>query len=178
MKREYPVAPLVGVGGVVIDQDRVLLVRRAHEPQRGEWSLPGGALEVGETLAQGVEREVREETGLAVQALAVVEVLDRIVRDSAEAGYEAASHEPGRVRYHYVLIDFLCHGAGGSLANASDADDVCWATLEDLRARQTDRVARFTMDVIEKAFRMDDQLRRDPESINKIAVATAHISAQ
>lgn len=176
MKREYPAAPLVGVGGVVIDGDQVLLVRRAHEPQRGEWSLPGGALEVGETLAQGVEREIREETGLAVHALAVVEVLDRIVRDSPET--ESGKTSDGRVRYHYVLVDFLCHRAGGSLECASDADDVSWAKLEDLRQRQADRVARFTMDVIEKAFRMDEQLRRDPESIDKIAVATAHVSAR
>lgn len=158
MKREYPEAPLIGVGAVVIDGGKVLLVRRGHEPQKGEWSLPGGALELGERMAEGVEREVREETGLEVDALAVVEVLDRIVRDPAPAGEKGG----GRVRYHYVLIDFLCRTAGGVARFASDADDVCWAALEDLRQRNQDRVASFTMEVIEKAFRMNQQLDQQP----------------
>src|SRR6201996_9040981 len=96
VRREYPEAPIVGVGAVVIDGTKVLLVRRANEPLKGEWSLPGGALEVGETLQQGIVREVLEETGITVAPAGAVEILDRIVRDE----------ESGRVRYHYVLIDF------------------------------------------------------------------------
>lgn len=158
----YPRAPLVGVGGVVIDGNKVLLVRRGHEPQRGEWSLPGGALELGETMAQGVEREVREETGLEVHAIEVVEVLDRIVRDASPKHSGSVDTGTGRVRYHYVLVDFLCHAANGSPHSASDAEDVCWVTLDDLKQRKTDRVAPFTLDVIEKAFSMDK--RASPHS--------------
>src|ERR1039458_5894910 len=89
LQREFPQAPLVGVGAVVVHENRVLLVRRGSEPLKGHWTLPGGVLEVGETLAAGVAREVREETGLLVEPLELVELLDRIHRES------------GRVRYHY-----------------------------------------------------------------------------
>jgi len=136
MQREYPAAPITGVGAVIIENDRVLLIERGHEPLKGEWSLPGGALELGETIAEGVIREVHEETGLTVEPIAVVEVFDRIVRD-----------EPGRVRYHYVLIDFLCRVTGGSLACASDAASARWAALDEL-----DAIADFTAQVIRKAF--------------------------
>ena len=105
MRREYPEAPIVGVGAVVIDGAKVLLVRRGQEPLKGEWSLPGGALELGETLQQGVVREVLEETGLEVVPAGIVEVFDRITRDEAT----------GRIRYHYVLVDFVCRVAGGTL---------------------------------------------------------------
>jgi ADP-ribose pyrophosphatase YjhB (NUDIX family) len=102
------------VGAVVVDQGRVLLVRRGHEPLRGQWSLPGGLLEVGEELTAGVIREVREETGLTVEAVELVELLDRITRDGE------------RVRYHYVIADYLCRVVGGELKAASDADAVRW----------------------------------------------------
>ena len=114
IEREYPQAPLVGVGAVIVYQDRVLLVRRANEPLMGQWTLPGGMLELGETLAQGVAREVREETGLEVEAVELVEVLDRIHR------------EAGRVRFHYVIADYLCRVTGGELRAASDAGAVRW----------------------------------------------------
>ena len=97
MTRSYPARPVVGVGAVVFDADRVLLVKRAHEPLKGEWSLPGGAVELGETLEAAVAREVLEETGLAVDVGPVVEVLDR-VQHAAD----------GRVEYHYVIVDYLC----------------------------------------------------------------------
>ena len=139
MRREYPEAPIVGVGAVVIDGTSVLLVRRGNEPLKGEWSLPGGALEVGETLQQGVVREVLEETGLTVTPAGVVEILDRIVRDE----------ESGRVRYHYVLIDFVCRVTGGSPLVGSDADEVQWV---DRAALDEYRVAPVTVRVIEKAF--------------------------
>lgn len=149
MGREYPERPIVGVGAVVLDAGRVLrvpprvlLVRRGHAPMKGEWSVPGGALEVGETLAEGVKREVLEETGLEVEPLAMVDVLDRIARD-----------EVGRVQFHYVLVDFLCRVTGGSEACASDAVGLRWAAMDEL-----DEVAEFTRDVILKAWRMADSL--------------------
>ncbi len=114
MRREFPEAPLVGVGAVVVDAGRVLLVRRGTEPLKGHWSLPGGLLEVGEPLTAGVVREVREETGLAVEPVELVELLDRI------------HHEGDRVRYHYVIADYLCRVVGGVLQAASDADAVRW----------------------------------------------------
>src|SRR5271166_5456340 len=96
MQREYPGAPLVGVGAVVVEAGRVLLVRRGTEPLLGQWSLPGGLVEVGEGLTDGVVREVREETGLIVEPIVLIELLDRI-------------HRVGdRVRYHYVIADYLC----------------------------------------------------------------------
>lgn len=144
MRREYPEAPIVGVGAVVIDGTKVLLVRRGHEPLKGEWSLPGGALELGETLQQGVVREVLEETGLTVVPAGIVEVLDRITREETS----------GRVRHHYVLIDFVCHVIGGSLGAASDADEVRWVAHSELEEPGEYRVAPFTVRVIEKAFAM------------------------
>jgi 8-oxo-dGTP diphosphatase len=114
MQREFPVAPLMGVGAVIIDQDRVLLVQRGNEPMKGHWSLPGGLLELGESLVEGVQREVREETGLIVEVLELVELLDRIFRQDE------------RVRYHYVIADYLCRVVGGDLKANSDADAVRW----------------------------------------------------
>lgn len=144
MKREYPDAPIVGVGAVIVHAGRVLLIERAHEPLKGEWSLPGGALEVGETLEQGVIREVLEETGLHIRPLVIAEVLDRISRDDA-----------GRVRYHFVLVDFLCHLAEGQSADAvacaSDAACARWVSPEEL-----DGVRDFTINVIRKALAMND----------------------
>ena len=139
MRREYPEAPIVGVGAVVIKGTEVLLVRRGSEPLKGEWSLPGGALEVGETLQQGVVREVFEETGMTVTPAGVIEILDRIIKDE----------ESGRVRYHYVLIDFVCRVISGSPRVGSDADEVRWV---DRAALEEYRVAPVTVRVIEKAF--------------------------
>jgi 8-oxo-dGTP diphosphatase len=114
MQREFPETPLVGVGAVVVDAGRVLLVRRGREPLKGQWSLPGGLLEVGESLAAGVAREVLEETGLIVEPVELIELLDRIHR------------EGDRVRYHYVIADYLCRVVSGELKAASDADAVRW----------------------------------------------------
>jgi 8-oxo-dGTP diphosphatase len=139
VRREYPEAPIVGVGAVVIDGAKVLLVLRGNEPLKGEWSLPGGALEVGETLHQGVVREVFEETGMTVAPAGVIEILDRIVRDD----------ESDRVRYHYVLIDFVCRVISGSPLVGSDADEVRWV---DRAALEEYRLAPVTVRVIEKAF--------------------------
>jgi ADP-ribose pyrophosphatase YjhB (NUDIX family) len=132
------------VGAVVIDGAKVLLVRRGHEPLKGEWSLPGGALELGETLQQGVVREVLEETGLIVVPAGIVEVFDRIVRDE----------ETGQVQYHYVLVDFVCRVAGGTVCGGSDAEEARWVAREELQAQNEYRLAPFTVEVIEKAFRL------------------------
>lgn len=114
LQREFPVAPLVGVGAVVIEQGRVLLVQRGTEPAKGQWSIPGGLIDVGESLREAVAREVREETGLIVEPLELIELLDRIHRHG------------DRVRYHYVIADYLCRVVGGTLLAASDADAVRW----------------------------------------------------
>jgi 8-oxo-dGTP diphosphatase len=147
VRREYPEAPIVGVCAVVIDGTKVLLVRRGNEPLKGEWSLPGGAVELGETLQQGVVREVLEETGLVVVPAGIIEVLDRITQD--EILLDGAS---GRIRYHYVLIDFVCHVTGGGLREGSDADEVRWVAHEKLGEYH---LAPITVRVIEKAFSLE-----------------------
>src|ERR1035437_1030186 len=123
MGREYPDNPLVGVGVVIIEGDRVLLIRRGQPPLLGEWSLPGGVLECGETLSEAVAREAREETGLLVETGEMLGVYERVIRDDEK-----------RVRYHYVLIDFLCRAVGGDLKAGSDAADVRWFTRDELPA--------------------------------------------
>ena len=123
MNREFPSQPIVGVGAVIIQDGRAVLVRRGGEPLAGEWSVPGGVLELGETLRRGAEREALEETGLLVRAGEVLEVFDSIVPAS-----------DGRVRYHFVLIDFLCTVEGGELRAGGDAADVRWAAADDLAA--------------------------------------------
>jgi len=123
MKREYPDAPLVGVGAIIIEDDRALLVRRGHPPLAGEWSIPGGVLEVGETLRQAAAREALEETGLTVEPADLLGVYDRVVRDHDE-----------RTIYHYVLIDFLCRRVAGEPRAAGDAEDVRWFTLVEMEA--------------------------------------------
>ncbi len=120
-RRSYPSRPIVGVGAVIVDDGRVLLVKRGRAPLKGEWSLPGGAVEVGETLSAAIQREVLEETGLVVSVGPVVEVLDRIHTDG-----------DGRVEYHYVLIDYACTVVGGWLAAQSDAADAKWASRDQL----------------------------------------------
>jgi ADP-ribose pyrophosphatase YjhB (NUDIX family) len=118
MQREFPLAPLPGVGAVIVDEGRVLLVQRGHEPMMGRWSLPGGLLELGEPLTEGVKREVKEETGLNVEVIGLIELLERILRVDGDAD--------GRVRYHFVIADYLCRVVGGSLQAASDAAAVRW----------------------------------------------------
>ena len=121
MKREYPETPFVGVGAIIIEDDRVALVRRGQPPLQGKWSIPGGVLEVGETLRAAAEREVREETGLEVEIGELLGVFDRVVPD-----------EEGHIRYHYVLIDFLCRRVSGKLRAGDDAEDVDWFQAEEL----------------------------------------------
>jgi len=138
MKREYPDRPIVGVGAVIVDRGRSVLVRRATEPLRGEWSIPGGVLEIGETLRAGAEREALEETGLVVKAGEVLGVFDRVVPG-----------EDGRTRFHYVLIDFLCERLSGELRAGGDAADARWVTLDDL---QTIDIAEPAAGLIRRAL--------------------------
>ncbi len=138
MKREFPEVPLVGVGSIIIEGERVVLVKRAHPPIQGQWSIPGGVLEVGELVREAAIREAREETGLIVEPGELLGVFDRVLRDSEK-----------RVQYHYVLIDFLCKRAGGELLAASDAAEVRWFTLEELPALN---LAEDTLEVIRKGF--------------------------
>jgi len=148
-KREYPEQPLVGVGGVVIDNERALLIRRGGPPMEGQWSIPGGMLELGETLTQGVARELAEETGLEVDVLDIIEVLERIF-----PGLPDADGTPGdatRPQYHFVIIDYLCEARGGTLCAGSDAEEFAWA--------REDELAKFDLTVaatrvLRKAFAM------------------------
>jgi mutator protein MutT len=111
----------VGVGGVVIDHGRALLIRRGHPPLEGKWSIPGGALEVGETILEGVRRELEEETGIIVRVLDLIEVFERIFPDKF-----------GKPRYHFVILDYLCERTGGTACAGGDAIDAAWVREEDL----------------------------------------------
>jgi len=146
--RAYPDRPVVAVGAIIVQAGRVLLVRRRHEPLAGRWSLPGGGVELGETLVEAIAREVREETGLDVTVGPVVEVLERISRD-----FE------GRVAYHYVLVDYLCEPQADAMPRAgSDAADVALVAGHELTGYG---VATFTQRVIHKALRLWSESRAD-----------------
>ena len=141
MARAFPEHPVVSVGAVVLDGDRVLLVKRGQEPLKGRWSLPGGVVELGESLVEALVREVQEETGLVIEVGALVEALDRVERTS-----------DGRVAYHYVILDFLCRPRSGEPRQGSDADEVCWAATSSL-ARYD--VTAATAAVIQKALALE-----------------------
>ena len=138
MNREYPEIPFVGVGAVIVQDGRVLLIRRGQPPLLGEWSLPGGVLECGEALREATIREAREETGLVVETADMLGVYERVIRA-----------EDGRTRYHYVLIDFLCRPVRGELKAGSDAADVRWFTRDEL---PTLNLPNDTNDVILKGL--------------------------
>lgn len=138
MQREFPSHPFVGIGAIIIEHDKVVLVKRAHPPIQGQWSIPGGVLEVGELVRHAARREAREETGLVVEPGELLGVYDRVLYDAEK-----------RVQYHYVLIDFLCRPVGGELQAASDAAEVRWFTCEELPALN---LAEDTSEVIRKGF--------------------------
>jgi ADP-ribose pyrophosphatase len=138
VQREYPQQPLVGVGAIIIEDGRVLLIERAKAPLLGEWSIPGGMLELGETLRQGAEREALEETSLVVRATDLLGIFDRIVPDQQK-----------RTLYHYVLIDFLCKRISGDVLAAADASDARWFSPEEVAAL---RLAAETLEVIRFGF--------------------------
>ena len=151
MKRKYPDRPIIGVGGIIFREDQVLLIKRGMEPSLGQWSIPGGAVHVGETLEEAVRREVLEETHLEVEVLTLAKVLDRIFHDPE-----------GRVVYHYVLVDFLCRCKAGELKSDTDAQDARFVSLQDLPSYQ---IAPITLEVIHRA----DRLRKNPEMWNSSA---------
>jgi 8-oxo-dGTP diphosphatase len=138
MAREYPDRPVVGVGGVIIRDGRALLIRRGSPPLEGQWSIPGGTLELGETIAEGVRRELREETGLDVRVLDLIEVFERIFPDGK-----------GRPQYHFVIIDYLCESPVGTPRAGSDVTDTAWAGEKELA--HFDLTAAATR-VLKKAF--------------------------
>jgi 8-oxo-dGTP diphosphatase len=150
--REYPDAPRVGVGAVVLEGDRVLLVQRGHPPSQGKWSLPGGLVHLGERLEDAVRREVKEECGLAVRVLDVCGVIDRVVRDPAPSALG--------VRYHWVIVDYVAEPTGGTLRAASDAADARWVPLGELaRYDTTDGLA----DMIHRAVALRATLSPEPQ---------------
>ena len=121
MAREYPAHPVVGVGAVVVRDGRALVIKRAHEPRQGEWSLPGGLLELGESLQEAVRREIKEETSLDITVGPIIETFDRVHRDDA-----------GKIRYHFVIVDFVCWPDGGEAVAGSDAEGVAWVTAAEI----------------------------------------------
>jgi 8-oxo-dGTP diphosphatase len=150
--RQYPDRPFVGVGAVVVDSGRVLIVKRKYDPLAGQWSIPGGGVEVGETLEECVAREILEETGLTIAVGPVIEVLDRITRD-----------DDGRVRYHFVLVDYLCWPVGGELRASSDVADVRFVDPSELEPYQLTATAT---DVILRALELD---RTAPRPVRQAA---------
>ncbi|HEX9110760.1 MAG TPA: NUDIX hydrolase [Terriglobales bacterium] len=140
MSREYPDNPLVGVGAVIVQDNRVLLVRRGQPPLLGEWSLPGGVLECGESLRKATVREAQEETGLVVETVDMLGVYERVIRS-----------DDGRVRYHYVLIDFLCGPVGGDLKAGSDAAEARWFKATELPGL---KLPADTLEVIQRGLQV------------------------
>jgi len=150
-RREYPNQPIIGVGGVIISNHRALLIRRGNPPLEGHWSIPGGLLEIGETLLEGVKRELREETGIEVRPLDLIEVFERIELDGS-----------GRARYHYVVLDYLCEAVSGEARAGSDVTHAAWASAEELAQYSLSNTATR---VILRAFEMARQVKegRGPE---------------
>jgi len=146
--REYPERPIVGVGGVVVEEGRALLIRRGNEPLKGQWSIPGGTLELGETMMEGTARELKEETGLEVKVLEIIEVFERI--NFADETW-TTQEERRRPRFHFVIVDYLCERVSGSPLAGGDVTDVAWAGENDLeRFALTPTATR----VLRKAFSM------------------------
>jgi 8-oxo-dGTP diphosphatase len=152
MAREYPDRPVVGIGGVVIEGGQAVLIRRGSEPLLGHWSIPGGSLEIGESLQAGVARELLEETGLEVQVLEVIEVFDRIF--PGEPGQAGQGRGP---RFHYVIVDYLCERISGQPRPGGDVTDVAFASENELEKFQLTETATR---VLHKAFAMARERRK------------------
>lgn len=138
MPRRYPEHPLLGIGAIIFEDDRILMVERAGNPLKGYWSLPGGLVETGETLETAVKREILEETGLQVEPQQMFELFERIMRDAQ-----------GQAEYHYVLLDYLCKVVGGTLQAGDDVSRAEWVRREDLPSLL---ITEGTLDVIERAY--------------------------
>lgn len=145
--RQHPERPVVGIGGVVIERGQALLIRRGSEPLRGHWSIPGGILELGETLVEGVARELLEETGLEVRVLDLIEVFERITAD--DHGTDAG--KGARPLYHYVIADYLCERISGEARPASDVTEVAWAAEDELAPYELTKTATR---ILHQAFAM------------------------
>jgi 8-oxo-dGTP diphosphatase len=156
MAREYPDRPVVGIGGVIIEDGRALLIRRGAEPLRGHWSIPGGTLEIGESLQAGVARELLEETGLEVRVLDVIEVFDRIF----PAEDPGPGSDPRGPRFHYVIVDYLCERISGEARAGSDVTDVVFVGEDELPGFHLTETATR---ILRKAFAMDRE-RLKPQS--------------
>jgi 8-oxo-dGTP diphosphatase len=145
--REYPERPIVGIGGVLIHEGRALLIRRGSEPLLGQWSIPGGSLELAETLEEGVARELLEETGVVVRVGEMIEIFERIFWETPARMVEGVA----RPRYHYVIVDYLCVWVSGEARAGGDAVEVAWAEEEELEKFAMTPAA---MRVLAKAFSM------------------------
>ena len=143
MKRDYPDRPIIGVGAAIVSNGRILLVRRAAEPLKGQWSIPGGALEVGEKLHDGIRREALEETGLQVEPQDILGVFDRIYTD-----------DEGRIQYHYVVADYLCHLVGGEARASSDVSQIKWVREAELSALE---LTESIEEVVRKALKLAER---------------------
>ena len=138
VRRDYPDRPLLGVGAIIVQNERILLARRANPPLQDEWSIPGGLVETGETIKQALVREAREETGLEIEPVKLAEVFERILRD-----------KDARVQYHFVLIDYLCRVVSGEAQASSDVSELVWAAADKLESYS---VAEETCRVIRRAL--------------------------
>jgi len=134
LKREYPESPIVGVGGVIFDGASVLLAKRGQEPAKGTWSLPGGAVELGEKVIDALKREIREEIGIEIQVGGLIRVLDRIIQD-----------EERRIRYHYVIVDYWGWKTSGEPKPGSDTSDICFVPLEEIQKKDIHREVQETI---------------------------------
>ena len=142
VSREFPTQPVIAVGAVLVKDGKVLIIKRGHPPRQGEWSLPGGRVELGESLIDAVRREIKEETGLEVQVGPVIEVFDRVDR------------RDDRVAYHFVIVDYLCTCTGGILCAGDDAEDAAWVSTDELGAYE---VNEFAAAVIRKGLALHDR---------------------
>ena len=160
--REYPERPIVGIGGVVIEGGRALLIRRGNEPLMGQWSIPGGTLELGETLREGTARELTEETGLEVNVIEMIEVFERINFGRGADETWTTMEERRRPRFHFVIVDFLCERISGMPVAGGDVTDVVWADEDDLEKFALTPTATR---VIRKAFSMARGRKYNPEAV-------------
>jgi 8-oxo-dGTP diphosphatase len=157
--REYPEKPIVGVGGVVIEDGKTLLIRRGNEPLMGQWSIPGGTLELGETLMEGTARELQEETGLEVRVLDMIEVFERINFGHGADETWTTLEERRKPRFHFVIVDYWCERISGAAVAGGDVIDVAWVSEDDLeRFALTPTATR----VIRKAFSMARAAQKGP----------------
>jgi mutator protein MutT len=157
LKRQYPESPIVGVGAVVFDGASVLLARRAQEPAKGAWSLPGGAVELGETVLDALKREIREEIGIEIEVGGLIRVLDRILRDEGK-----------RIRYHYVIVDYWGWKSSGEAKPGSDASDICFVPLKEIREKD---IHKDVLETILMAAELRRQFNSQKSKRDKLEVA-------